>query len=367
MNEYHPSITNILYNNYISYDTLFAMTKFAFAGSNAESVDVYIDMNSLLRKLYAIQDISIEDYSSITSSIINLCAHMRSYFWTRHRTYSRFFIVYSRNNPFKGSVYNSMNLAQDATNRITSVIEQNIELLSSLCPYLGDIFFFDGGDNETAVVIHHLIQNCPSPDRSGEHPVIILTKDTIDYQLVAFNSRTFIYRPHKAYDKDNKIMIDDSWAVTKSCFYKAYKYDSFRKMKSDALDTLALSPQLIGIIMAISGLKSRSIRSIIDIPRTVNLIKEASANSNIVNGYNSDIGFLLRKNNLCKGLSEEHILEIINNYSQIDLINNYTIFSLASIASKTLLNSYINKNDPDEVRHINNVYFEHNPLDLNRL
>ena len=68
------TIEQLLYANYIKYDKMVTLTQQAFAGSDATIVNVYIDMHSLLKNLYAefYHNTTIKSYVVIAASFINL-------------------------------------------------------------------------------------------------------------------------------------------------------------------------------------------------------------------------------------------------------------------------------------------------------
>ena len=85
----------LLYSNYIKYDKLKELTNFQFANSNENTLNIYIDMYTILRPLYKRN--LIQNSSIFASMILNLAAHMRAYYWTRHRVATNIYIVMSSN------------------------------------------------------------------------------------------------------------------------------------------------------------------------------------------------------------------------------------------------------------------------------
>ena len=76
------SAENILYADYIRYDKLYELTKYAFYGSPdpGNEIDIFIDMNSMLRSLYIwSENVLFDKDNVITSSMLNLAAHLKHY------------------------------------------------------------------------------------------------------------------------------------------------------------------------------------------------------------------------------------------------------------------------------------------------
>jgi len=193
-----------LFKNYISYDSLFHLNKKAFyERSNAESVDIFIDMNSLINDIFTIPfEFSYNATSVLTSSIINLCAHLRNYYASRHRVWTRFYIVWCWNRPDAARSiipeYNAHTImAQDSKTIYKSLVEENLKLLDILCPYLPDIFFINGGNYETTTVIIALDEIIGNQIQKKDIPNIIYTRDSYSYLGVSLMPLTFIFRPKK--------------------------------------------------------------------------------------------------------------------------------------------------------------------------
>ena len=354
--EYRPTAEQLLYSNYIKYDRLYHLSKHAFYGLNSSSLDVYLDMNSLLRVLYRYtRNLSINNYSVITSSLINLCAHLRNYYWTRHQVATRFFIVYAGNNPaVVQDNYNITNLTQDTNNSfLTGVINENFGFLGTLCPYLNDIFFIPRKNVETSVVIYDLI--C----RSGniKTPKMILTKDPFAYQVVSMAPNTFVFRPRKASDNATREQMDVSWCVTKNNIFDVYQTEDLHN-KNLADGPIKLNNELFSLIISMAGLKSRDTKSIYRFNTAYQIVSNMVQYGQILNKYNSDVNFIIR-NHPGELKGSEYIAIAFKSLDLYTQYNNY-IMSFPVDYSRELVNLY----SPEEVKSINNKYFRENPLDL---
>ena len=90
------NMESLLLSHYIKYDKLLELCNISLANIKSNTVDIYIDLYDILKKIYT-TDIKINKRFIIVSSIINLAAHYRGYFWSRHRLYTRIFLVYGDN------------------------------------------------------------------------------------------------------------------------------------------------------------------------------------------------------------------------------------------------------------------------------
>lgn len=362
-NVHVANAADIIYGNYIRYDRLFAMTKFAFYGkTDSTTVNIFIDAYSILRSLFKYNSkMMIVDSYSIASCLINLAIHLRAYFDTRHRTYARVFIVYggARINaypPQVSQIYNFKNIQQeDSDDYLRDLIRDNLEVIKILCPYLYDIYAVVDYVNEFNPIASSLI-DMDNPE--NKTPNIIYSKDPLSYQLVAYKPRTFLYRPKR------KMNDDISWVVTKSGLYDNYRYGELGLQKQFPT---TLDYGMFNLYQAISGVKSRAVKSIKNGNQTVKFLEKAVAENVFANGYNftnvlnpmpSVIDFFAREN-------VDYSIVTANFYA-IDLQHRTSVYKYTPDylgISSSLINLY----NPQEVRNINDKYFQKYPLDLNRV
>lgn len=362
MGEYYPYAADLLYGSFIRYDRLYEMTMHAFYGQiKTNSVNVYIDVYSILKVLYTRgNSLQIDDSCSIASCIINLAIHLRSYFETRHRVASKIFIVYGGARPTMAfehySGYNQKNIIMEDSNEyLKNMIQDNLELIKILVPYLYDIFYIEDKEQEFNVLISTLID---SMEDQNQNPNIIYSKDPLSYQLVAFKRRTCLYRPKKKMD------IDSSWVVVKSCLYDAYRYGELgiKTMINTKLDI-----HLFSIYQSIAGLRTRSLNSIINGNNTMKLLETAVSNNIFSNGVTASA--VLYSTNpfeeIFKGTRVDPSL-VTARFLALDLNYQTTAYKITPMAKNILVN-VINLYNPHEVRAINDKYFQKYPLDLNRV
>ena len=360
-NLHMPSIADVLYGSYIRYDRLFEMTKFAFYGkTDSNDVNIFIDLYSIYKSIYTKgTNITINDSYVIASLSINLAIHLRAYFESRHNVNSKVYLIYGGARPThiissNYPEYNSKNIVMEDSNPyIKQLIADNLEVLNIMTPYLFDIFSIVDYENEFSVIASSII------DKGNGSPNIVCTKDPLSYQLVAFKPRTFIYRPKK------KGVIDASWVVTKSTLYNAYRYAELGLSKQ--FDT-RLNVKMFSIYQAISGVKSRSIKSIKNGNATIGILENAVDQNIFSNGYNASFSMMYPDLSPLQFIADSTIPvdEVIKRFRSIDLTFQTTLYEVNSSSirvSERLINLY----NPQEVRNINDRYFTAYPLDLNRV
>ena len=332
-------LLNYLYRNYITYDSLYALTKRGFyAYPEADNINVFIDMHSMLADIFG-KDMEIDynNVSVITSSIINLCAHLRAYYASRHRVWTKIYIVWAWNRPANIREllpeYNAHTImAEDAKTPLKYLVEENLKLLEILCPYIPDIYFVNGFDNETAVVINTLIKN---PENSAllYAPNMIYSRDAFEYICVATLPQTVMFRPKKYKGQDK------SYPVMKSNLLESYLVNELRiKWKND----LPIDYNQFVRTIRYAGLKSRGVTGIMK-------FKKASDLEVFPHFFTA---------------KEDEIINGLNLATDLDA-GMETL--MRSPEYSQLYKGIINLYNPDEVRRINDIYFQSCPLDLNNL
>lgn len=358
---YYPNAADILYGSYIRYDRLYEMTYYAFYGkTDSNDVNIFIDVYSILKSLFQRgRNIKITDSYCIASCIINLAIHLRAYFYTRHHVNTKLFIIYGGARPYSAiSVYPSYNIKniqmEDSNDYMKQLIRDNLEVISILCPYLDDIFAIVDYENEFSVIASAIIDDM-NADAGYKVPNIIYSKDQLAYQLVAFKPRTFLYRPKK------RSNMDCSWVVTKSTLYDSYRYGELELKQQDST---TLDVKMFSIYQSIAGVKSRSISSFRNGNVTIKMLEDAVRNGAFSMGYN--LGALSRDQSLQKIQDRTPPPDTINKLSAIDL-DYQTMLYKSTPAYIGLPASIINLYNPQEIRNINDKYFQVYPLDLNRV
>ena len=100
MDNYTASVKQIIYRSFVKYDRLQPLIYETFSNSSISectSLDIYIDLYSVLKPLFSEHSrTKIEEYTEVTTEIINMCAHYR-YFFRKLSVATRFFLVWSYN------------------------------------------------------------------------------------------------------------------------------------------------------------------------------------------------------------------------------------------------------------------------------
>lgn len=355
------SIQQLLFNNYIKYDKLTELTNIAYNNSGCEHLNIIIDMHSLIKQLYPIwEHLMIENQSEIASSIINLCAHLRQFYWSRYRVTTEFYIVYSNNSVSRKSCqyfnYDNRN-RQNGFIDANNLINDNIKILDLICKYLPDIYFINEDNEDSAVVIYtiaNMIQN-----NKLNSTTMVFTRDTYLFGLVGLNNNITVFTPSKS-----KTIGDVSYFINSINLYDVYRKECGATLTNKI--QIQLNPSLFYYVLSMAGSHSRSITKMTSTNKAIDILKKGILDSIIPNtnmslSYldQSNMNQLLENNNLDYEKFKNNLFALSVDYNSLCYINNY--------GTTKILESIINLYDAVNLKNINNTFFKNNPLDLNVL
>ena len=121
------SVSQIIYSSCVKYNRLKSIIDEAFAGSEANNLNIYIDLYSILKQAFK-KEINVENYFDITSCVINTCAHYREFFKRYYNVDTSFYLIFSYN------IYNkSIHICPYCYNfsRMNSNIDWTTQIISS--------------------------------------------------------------------------------------------------------------------------------------------------------------------------------------------------------------------------------------------
>lgn len=205
------SVEQLVTSSYIKYKKLSELIFSSYSGSNCNTINLFIDLNSVLKQLY---NGNVWTYKSvgtfeIASSILNMCGHYRSFF-KGLGVYAKIYLIYGLNCPKANNVYVSgynakfMQLYIKKPD-VTECIERNLNALNLICPYLPEIYFFNIRQCEVSSMIYKLI----SLNNNNEVENIVISKDPLMLQLIPeYNVR--VLRPLKNKEGDHSFIVDNS-------------------------------------------------------------------------------------------------------------------------------------------------------------
>lgn len=370
-NMYVVDMNQFLYKNFISYESLYGLNMRAFYGkSNADSVNIFIDMNSLTKELFS-RDMQFsykDNITPIASSFINLAIHLINYYRTRHRVKAQVYLVWGENrnvNTENAPSYNAHNLqSYDSNLIIKELLSKTFDMLDTICKYLPGIYFINGGDQEVAVVIHALLDDPNKAKLFNDVPTIVYTKDSYVFQLVANNSYCFVFRPKKI-RTGTGINTDGSILVDKQNLYTSYRQANRYAQIADTINDPNVS--YFSLVLALTGVKDRHIGGFMRFNGACKL-----ANAIFNHGYSANVPIDMLGGVIFDITSTKQFRGVFNISNMDSLAANYDIIDINANLNKlkykaiypSLFNGIVDLYSPQDVQHINDKYFVNYPLDI---
>ena len=343
---------HILISNYIKYDRLTELINMEFYNSNYNEINLFIDAYSMIKSIYGFDPSRFIDKFSIASCIINACAHYRNFFWTRYKVTCKIWVVFSRMEesikearafyPYYSNVFTTeCNPIMDA------MIEDNMEILKILCPYIPDVSFIYS-KYEPGLVFGKIVDS--------NKPNIIVSKDPWNLQVVGNMHNTYMLRPIKKNGEDLSVLITRRHLME-------YYYD-LRKIKYQPNDAVCDNPQYISFIIAATKFPERGMKSLHNLSSIIKYINTAIMKLYIPVGQN-----IYDIEGLCNDLSTANKVNL-KSYEiglRMNAIGYNACMYRYMTSPKADNTEIINLHDPDAVKQINETYFSKVPLDLRSL
>ena len=355
MNDTKINAEVILYGYYIQYQRLLELTSETFGSdakySNCDTINVYIDLYDMFMPLYR-SGIYTDKQFVIVSAAINLAAHMRDYYYTRHHVNTKIYLIYGDDTSFNHKQFMN-NFGNDKFKesihytKINEIIESQLKLIKILCGYIYGVYFIRRSVDFSVVAYDEILKSSKST------PCVVLTKSKYAYQLPAICDSCVLLRPKKYAGSDTSIAITGKNVIRALCD-KTNSQSTIEKMSH-------INSGLLSILMTMTGLSCRNVSRLLNSTTAINKLYSAIENNKILNGYNTDIDYLY--NNIDVNTIDPMTFKY--RFNAIDLIFQHRIYS-SSIESKDITHM-VDLYDKSTMHKINNTYFQDNPLNLDAL
>ena len=355
MNDEKYTIEQLVAGNFVKYKKLRELVSKSYSGSKATKMNVFIDLYSVLKPLYSIDQWGYR-YTNpleLSASIINMCGHYRSFF-VSYGVYTKYYLIYGLNSPvlnnsfvigYNNSFIESYNKKQD----LNSMVQNNMTVLSMLCQYLPGIYFYDIGTNEVSGMIARILRTLNDPTTES----LVISKDIVPLQLIP-EYRLAVLRPYKSNNEDCSYIVDNSnmW----KCFTGLY-----RRVNEPVGN---INNGFIQNILPMTRVPERNMPSVFNIPKAFSIINKA-------------IQFrFLENDKLYKQSSINTILESLGvgcNPTLLDM--RYKAINPTFQGMYILTNSnpefrtiqFTDVQDKNSLHYILNTYYSNIPIDVDRL
>lgn len=352
------TVENIIYGSFVKHNRLEQIVFNTFSNTSiagATELNVFIDLYSVLKSVFSQHfRTDISDYTAITSGIVNMCSHYRSFF-NRLSVHTKFYLIFSYNtcdlNRKFVAEYNNEFLRKSQIKMYNEMAESNFSLLEVLCPYLPDIFLIKSTRNyEVSVIIANLIETL-----NDGNPNLIISKDLYPLQLCTLYPYTsYLYPIKKKGGIDDSVMIPIS---EKPTFRKEFwrLVSIVRNMNESTM--VNLSPLNFTLFSALNRFPERNMLPITNIPTAKKIIK------NIVGEEDIKI-YPSQLYNDMESISTLPVASVESRFKALD-IGFMLPYYKNDPESKCI--KFENLRDDGAINAINAKFFSENPLDLNKL
>ena len=345
----------------VKYAKLNALINQYYANSTATKLSIYIDMNSVVKKLYSIDTLfGYNDKLELSASILNMCAHYREFFRSRG-VQTNFFIIYGNNCPAFNELYIKGYNNKFVQNYIkkedtAKMVSLNNNSLFLITQYIPGIYFYDIGNNEVSAMIDYILRYTNSASIPGLESLII-TKDILAFQLIPEHN-VKILRPYKT-DTDESYMVDMSnlWEI----FLTKYRHLSPAHPN--------IYPGFIQNILPMTGVRERGMYSIMNITNAMNAINKVTLDPLLKVLENDRLYSQAVVNTACH--------DMLNGFNEDEIELRYKAINPRFQSSYVLLDSnpefrVLRFTDIEDVKSLHDVavtYYENKgiPIDLDRL
>lgn len=346
----HEWVLGCIRGYYVRYEQLALLINNNFKGSNANTVDLFIDMADIMRKLNGFLSQSkgiINDGLVVASGIINMVGHYRQFFASRYQCDTRVWIVASMSGQTQKLFYSKFIPVADSLDISTrQLYTNNLSLMDLICKNIPNVQV-EMCNCEFATKVLQIYDKEPI-----KNPLICITKDPFAFQICGSQYLSYVLRPRKSNGSDT------SYMVTRESVIESYAFELSKKC--DQPVARMINPEMISLFMAMTRVPSRGIHTLYMIPTALKKLNALSAT-----GYPYDIDFVLDQFTQSAG-GIKNPYELINRFKACDACY-IQLEGYKNTPEAKLYNGIVNLYDPAGIKDINNQYFKKYPLDLDIL
>lgn len=237
-------------------------------------------MTQMVMPMYHFDNIS--DPMGLLATMINLPLHYRNFF-NRSGVKSNIFLIYSTNDSvinyrFLGSYDLKHRILKENNPAVKNIIEHNVELMATICPYLPGIYL-KRGTVEPTVIACHLIDTFV---RKGiDIPTLFITSTDYAFQLPAVLKNVLLVYKRMEKDKENESNEDKSFIVDHA---NALSFYILKSKNVDIMDRGFRLPNYpwVSPFLVLAGLPCRSIKSICTFRQALDVLNHIQDNYGVM-------------------------------------------------------------------------------------
>ena len=348
-------ISNVIYGYYVKYDTLTNLIRTYYNGSDATIIDIYIDVQDILRHIdrhLSKTQLPISNPLVVTSGLINMVAHYRNFFSTRFRCNSRFWLIDSNENVL-GSKYFADFRQKALSMNMAQIYRMNVQFIPLICNAITDVQYEKTSVDIVTKAIS--IRGIEAEINGRLYPGLLISKDPFTFQATTATDMN-VLRPRKNNLGDVSEIISAPFATT------AYVNELSR---TPYPTTVPIDPEQLSTLMALTRVPSRNIKTKYQLNNAI---------EKLINGYQSGLttkypwdqlrffeSFLM-----ANGERNKDPYELVCRLQACDTSIGQAL-AYQSTAESKLYKGIVNIYDPNGIKEINDTHFKSCPLDLNVL
>ena len=355
-------IEQLINMNYVKYDTLSVLINNQFRNSSADELNIFIDLNSLIKPLtrFKFNNLAI-DYSDfrLSACILNMIAHYRRFFRTRYNVSTNFYLVYNTSdNSVEKKICHDYSIYNIMDNNLYNYTMRNLCLCNELCDYIPNTSLIMG-NAEVCSLIDIIVEKLTD----GNVPNMVITKDIVTYQVL--KSCDCILRPKKSNGQDISYMINKDSLLDCFCMMERKLVEEY--FPSSIYTNINII-EFLSFILSITKLPERNLKSLVPLKTVLKILNSSIGEGKIMNKYKYDISDnLMMLVAIYPKKFGDIYHEIISRYKVIDLNHQKDRFVNTpqyTIAFQPHKNYY----DPVAFQQVVQNYFSNsNPIQLEDL
>lgn len=346
-------ISNVIYGYYVKYDTLTNLIRAYYNGSTATVIDIYIDVQDILRHIdryLSKTQLPISNPLVVTSGLINMIAHYRNFFTTRFSCNSRFWLVDSSDNVIATKLYADFKQKPLSMN-MSQIYKINLSFIPIICNAIVDVQY----ENTTVDVVTKMISIRNIEYENGHvNPSILISKDPFTFQATAITGIN-VLRPKKNNFGDVSYIITGITAAT----------SYVNELSKNPIQYVAIDPEQLSTLMAFTRVPSRNLKTIYQINAVLPKFAEAYKNAMTVKYPWETLRFIKDFLRINKD-KKKNEYEILYRLQACDTVFGQLI-AYTNMPEYKTYKGIVNIYDPKGIKEINNTHFRSCPLDLNVL
>lgn len=343
-------IDKYIYSQFIPYASLQPIVSPVLSNLNKPIINVFIDLYSMTIPLY--QFYNYINPLSLTSCLANAAIHYRNYF-RKYNVYANVFLLYSptmsANNLRYCQEYNMKNIETMFKNQeVKQLVDQNLELLGTISPYLPDIFFRIG-TVETAIMATDMMLQFAT--RGFDTNALFVTSSPIAFQIPTIYPKAIVFcKRHNG----NVMVVDKTNALSSAIEYT----------RNQVVDISGINQSWVSGYYTLCGLSKREVKSLTSYKTALKIFNNMTIKADIMNPDSLYIEFINCYNG--KNKDPKKILDLIHNrFRCFDFKQQLLMYQSLPEYKETAYLSQLQ--DWEELLHLNDRYFKDNPMQLDLL